>query len=54
MALPGLLWLGWVSFRSMPKHVHVHPSLQDAAQHKPNARHTIHTRMGSHKPAGDL
>ena len=27
--------------------MHVHPFLQDAARHKPNARHNIHTRMGS-------
>ena len=54
MALPEFLWLGLVSLGACHKHVHVHPSLQDAAQHKPNARHNIHTRMGSRKPAGDL
>ena len=34
MALPGFLWLGEVSLGACQKHVHVHPSLQDAAQHK--------------------
>ena len=29
MALPGFLWLGWVSLGACHKHVHVHPSLQD-------------------------
>ena len=47
MALPGLLWLGWVRLGACQKHVHVHPSLKDAARHKPNARRNIHTRMGS-------
>ena len=54
MALPGFLWLGWVSLGACGKHVHVHPSLQDAARHKPKARHNIHIRMGYRKPAGDL
>ena len=54
MALPGFLWLGWVGLGACHKHVHVHPFLQDAARHKPNARHNIHTRMVSCKPAGDL
>ena len=25
MALPGFLWLGWVSLGACHKHVHVHP-----------------------------
>ena len=54
MALAGFLWLGWVILGACQKHMHVHPSLQDAARHKPNARRNIHTRMGSRKPADDL
>ena len=30
------------------------PPSKTQRRHKPNARHIIHTRMGSRKPAGDL
>ena len=50
----GVLWLRWVRLGACQKHVHVHPSLKDAALHKPNARRNIHTHMGSCKPAGAL
>ena len=30
------------------------PPSKTQRRHNPNARHNIHTRMGSRKPAGDL
>ena len=46
MVLPGFLWLGWVSLGACQKHMHVHPSLQDAARQEPNARLCMDIRSG--------
>ena len=54
MALPGLLWLGWVRLGACQNICMCIPPSKTQRLHKPNARHIIHTRMGSRKPAGDL
>ena len=54
MALLGLLWLGWVSMGACQDMCICIPPSKTQRRHKPDARHNIHTRMGSRKPAGDL
>ena len=54
MALPGLLWLSWVSLGACQNMCMCITPSKTQRRHNPNARHNIHTRMGSRKPAGDL